>query len=348
MSHEQSTLRDKQDDGKPSRKAGRLPRVHFVEHQTQEGGNAFGYSLLVQRLKQAVQDDQDSKVALTCCTPAQFVPVPGKKNIVLSMWEEQTVASAAVERISKADVFIAPSRWCAEAIRPYLPSSVAIEVVNLGVDPKVWKYKGRRWPDGARDFRWLWNAAPNARKGYGVVAQVWGEFFSAVSSCELYVKTSVPGEQGKVVRQGNLIFDSRRLPVDELVALYESAHGFVYPSLGEGAGLTIMEAMASGLPAVSTAITGHGDFVNHATANIIDVARVSLPPRPGCESVAEDGQYDLDTPLSYSCAIQMGRVMTDYKAAKVKARRASNLIHAKYTWPLFTKRINEVITRYGG
>ncbi len=42
------------------------------------------------------------------------------------------------------------------------------------------------------------------------------------------------------------------VPPDELPLLYSAAHAFVYPSLYEGFGLPLLEAMAAGVPAVSS------------------------------------------------------------------------------------------------
>lgn len=326
--------------------AGSLPRVRYTRPLTQEGGNAYGYTLLVKRLEEAISHDENSKFALTCTTPDRYEPVAGCFNAVLTMWESSTMEKTSMMKLSGADLVIAPSRWVADRAREALPDRVAVEVASLGVDSNVWKFKTRRWPDPeGRPFRWLWNAAPNPRKGWPLVARVWGELFSAVQHTEVYVKTSVPGE-GKLVREGNMIFDSRRLPLDELVALYESSHGFLYPSMGEGFGLTVAEAMASGLPCVSTAVTGHGDFVNASNAFIIDTASASVNPKLGRESVADDGTYELQIPMASSCAIQMGRVMSDYASARVKAKRAATLIHSRYTWPLFRKRMAEIVAAY--
>ncbi len=40
-------------------------------------------------------------------------------------------------------------------------------------------------------------------------------------------------------RIGNIIFDSRRVPVTELAGIYNHAHAFLFPSVGEGFGLCV-------------------------------------------------------------------------------------------------------------
>jgi glycosyltransferase involved in cell wall biosynthesis len=46
-------------------------------------------------------------------------------------------------------------------------------------------------------------------------------------------------------------------------------HCFVLPSLAEGISNTILEAMASALPVVATAVGGNGDLVTHGTTGVI-------------------------------------------------------------------------------
>ena len=60
----------------------------------------------------------------------------------------------------------------------------------------------------------------------------------------------------------NIIVDTRKLPLDDLRALYNSAHCFVLPTLGEGWGLTLCEAMATGCPCIATNVTGVTEFFN--------------------------------------------------------------------------------------
>lgn len=56
------------------------------------------------------------------------------------------------------------------------------------------------------------------------------------------------------------------LPDDELVALYNLAALFVFPSLAEGFGLPVLEAMACGTPVVASNSTSLPELVGHAEA----------------------------------------------------------------------------------
>lgn len=325
-------------------KAGALPRVHWVRALSRDAGNSYGYSHLHKRIDAAVQHDEEAPVALHCCTTDKFQPVPGKRNALFTMWESPDVTRHAVEAMAAADLVIVPSEFCRTTALPW--TTTPIEVVHLGVDVERWRYVRRRWPEPGQPFRWLWCAAPNPRKGWGMVGHVWGlAGFANDPRVELYLKTSAP-DTDRIERRGNMVVDVRSLPIDELVALYESAHGFLYPSMGEGFGLTAGEAMASGLPLVSTAVTGHADFVNEHVAWTIGHEWQRVPAAGDeHESTAETGDYRVAVPIQPDLLGAMLRVMGDYRTATEKARRASKLIRSRFTWRRFSQRLADVLRR---
>ena len=62
---------------------------------------------------------------------------------------------------------------------------------------------------------------------------------------------------------------------DDVPEIMRGLHGFVLPSLAEGISNTILEAMASGLPVIATAVGGNADLVvNGKTGNVVPAADV--------------------------------------------------------------------------
>ena len=53
-----------------------------------------------------------------------------------------------------------------------------------------------------------------------------------------------------------------RVPFDELLNHLQSSHVFVFPTMGEGFGLVLLEAMAAGLPVITTSNCGGADIVS--------------------------------------------------------------------------------------
>ncbi|MBE9009795.1 MSMEG_0565 family glycosyltransferase [Pseudanabaenaceae cyanobacterium LEGE 13415] len=60
------------------------------------------------------------------------------------------------------------------------------------------------------------------------------------------------------------------LPDAELPALYRSADAFVFPSIKEGWGLVILEAIASGLPVITSNQAPFTEFLNEQQASFVD------------------------------------------------------------------------------
>lgn len=53
-----------------------------------------------------------------------------------------------------------------------------------------------------------------------------------------------------------------RVPFDELLNQLQTSHVFIFPTMGEGFGLVLLEAMAAGLPVITTSNCGGADIVS--------------------------------------------------------------------------------------
>jgi glycosyltransferase involved in cell wall biosynthesis len=89
------------------------------------------------------------------------------------------------------------------------------------------------------------------------------------------------GEYLRIVRQigpsrarGNQ--DQLAVPTSEVVRLYKTADIFVSPTLLEGFALVLVEAMAAGLPVVTTDAAGARDAVTHNATGLISPVRDTL------------------------------------------------------------------------
>ena len=185
---------------------------------------------------------------------------------VFSMWEYDILPNIILEQFSFVDMtLIVPSRHNQLTFQRYFPDKI-IHYVPFGYN-KEFKYK-KREVNG--NFRFLFSGAPAVRKGWFVLAKAFEEAFALYDPVELYIKTSPnPDGHEAVFHPGGyekITFDCRSLPINELIDLYYSSHAFVFPSFGEGWGLTATEAIASGLVTLSSDATGMGDFINSNTA----------------------------------------------------------------------------------
>jgi len=86
--------------------------------------------------------------------------------------------------------------------------------------------------------------------------------------------------------EGNGIIYLRDVPPRDLFGLYSSALGFVFPTLDEGFGLPVLEAMQSGCPVISSNLSCIPEIAGNAAILVdpLDTSEISLSMRLLAES----------------------------------------------------------------
>jgi glycosyltransferase involved in cell wall biosynthesis len=344
-------------------------------------GNAYGYgfhnSMMRRHIQKYVEIDDENKADIFVqITPADhFIPIPGKFNVLFSMFEFNDLPQTYIDNLDKADLILVPCSFCKKLFEKY--TNKPVEVCWEGVDPEIYRYHERK---PTVPFRFLWVGAPNPRKGYQLILEA-VKVCEQLKNIEIYIKTTVPKMNwiqtlvnvwkkrkeifanefrrqsfwrmlariptpqlaDKVTRYGkhkNIVFDTRKLPIEDLLELYNSAHCFILPSFGEGWGLTLSEAMATGAPCVATSHTGTSDFFDDSVGYVIEHQI----------RTQELANYKLTTtgfaPDAQSMLDRMFEVMRDYKKALKKGRAASHRILQDFTWDRSAQRMHEILRRY--
>jgi len=284
-------------------------------------GNAYGYSVHNAKTRQALAQagvtfDAAAPIAFHVAPAHRFRPIAGKRNVLYTAHEMHDFAPRYVDGLAAADAVLVTAGFLVGAVRKYLPRK-PVFLCHEGVDVEQFPFRRRRW---SLPFRFLWIGAPNARKGWELVMHAW-EAFEHVPECELYVKTTITD---RLQRRGNVTFDSRNLSAHELAALYHSAHCFLFPSFGEGFGLTMAEAMATGLPVIYTPWTAMIDLCN-------DRCGYPLQYR-----LLEGDYYGVRTRVAQADTAHLARRMLDvlgrYRRAALKGQAAARRIRKYFTW----------------
>ena len=108
---------------------------------------------------------------------------------------------------------------------------------------------------------------------------------------------------------------------DQLRALYRRASLYIHPSLYEGFGLTVLEAMASGVPVITSNMSSLPEVAGEAgllvdPANDIEIAEAiqsictdtSLREVKIAQGLARAGLFSWD-----DCAVELGNVFADVR-----------------------------------
>jgi glycosyltransferase involved in cell wall biosynthesis len=162
-----------------------------------------------------------------------------------------------LNKLAKESVFafstlelVVPSRWLADLLRHSFLGAKKVHQIYNGVDV------GRFTPaeDGRKDvLTLLYVAGPNdATKGIADLLRAFGVLRRRYPS----VRLRVVGEALDVARGVEGVDFAGSVPREEMPHEYRRSDLFVLPTLADNTPVTLMEAMASGLPSVSTLVGG--------------------------------------------------------------------------------------------
>ena len=190
-------------------------------------------------------------------------PSPGKVNHLWYPFEGSVLHPDLARRLDEADVVIAS---CEDNRQAFLDAGVRspVRVCPLGIDADLF------WPCDRRvdgKFVFLWVGQADIRKGWDIVARAFAEAFRPEDPVVLYLKTTSdrgPGTVGRFCE--NVVFDCRILAPVDLADLYRRCHALVFPTRGEGTGLPVLEAMATGMLVLAPPVTGLRGVVTDETA----------------------------------------------------------------------------------
>ncbi len=108
-------------------------------------------------------------------------------------------------------------------------------------------------------FRALFVGRVGPRKGVHYLLRAWSELKLKSAELELVGINEFP--PGWLERQGGGVRYRSSVPHQSLGSIYSSANVFVFPSLVDGFGMVLLEAMACGVPVITTPNTAGPDIV---------------------------------------------------------------------------------------
>lgn len=181
----------------------------------------------------------------------------------------RTLNQLLISRILKrADHIVTTSQATADdAIGHYGISSERVTVVPLGVDPKVFRRLGgeevarvlERFGVPGRFLLAL--DVHNPRKNFATVLEAFSRLPEDLRSSLQIIGLGRPRASAEntspMTLAGQLGIEDRLIlpgdaPLQDLVALYCGAEAFLYPSVYEGFGMPVLEAMACGCPVITS------------------------------------------------------------------------------------------------
>jgi glycosyltransferase involved in cell wall biosynthesis len=120
------------------------------------------------------------------------------------------------------------------------------------------------------------------RKGIDLTIEAFAQAYANQPDLELVIKSNYftnhqekyDALQGKISDLGldNVTLLWGEMTEAQLADLYRACDTFVLPTRAEGWGLPLIEAVAAGLPVITTRYSGHMEFLQHVTDSVLPVA----------------------------------------------------------------------------
>jgi glycosyltransferase involved in cell wall biosynthesis len=344
-------------------------RYNLKEKMTQEGtleelgkkavyfstvaqGGKDGYGIasgfLINGLREKGLDIQtyynNQKLGILFHNPYGISKMETPFKFVYTMFESDKIPDEWIDYLYEADLVIVPSEWC-KAV--FAKAGISTRVVPLGYDDNVFKLIKRKPKHKSKEpFVFLHYNAFNVRKGFLELWKAFTEEFDPSEPVKLVLKTTlkhVPaGFPINPSSYPNIEVITEQYTDTQLNGLLEKSDCFVFPSRGEGFGMTPIEAMATGLPTIVPNAHGIGHYFDKRYMYEVNVEG---------ECPALYSRYKgIDVGKMVKCDVkhlksQMRYIYTHQEDAIKKGKLASNYVK-KYNWGKTTTKLKRIIDEY--
>lgn len=206
----------------------------------------------------------------------------GRKRIGYTVWESTLVPKDWVNQLKQLDQVWVPSSWGRDVFIENGLGEDMVKVVPEGVDTSAFRPGLSRFAelDHGR-FKFLVVGKYEVRKCTKEIILAFSQEFKTHEPVELallchnpFVKNFDIVKEVEGLNIANLanIRIINYLPgSSDMARLYNSCDALLMPSRAEGWGLPVMEAMACGLPVITTNYSGQTEFVNEKNAYLIGI-----------------------------------------------------------------------------
>ena len=289
--------------------------------------------------------DPSALIQLNFAQPHLYKLHRDQYQIGYTPWESTVIPPEWFPKLKLCDEIWTTSDWCANVFEDN--GFKDVKVFPHGIDP-IWKPKRRTESDV---LKFLHVGEPSVRKGGQLVVDAFIHLFGNDPRYSLTLKTTNDNStrvyNNYIDKQiiglphemySNIYINNESLEEEQLVNLYHQHDVLVYPSAGEGFGFIPFQALATGMPTISTY-----DWAQYK--NYLGPLKL--------KSTIKDSEWDLVHPgkvfePNYQHLLETMRdVAINFNAYSGYYYAQSTKIHKEYDWDRLTKKaFNNVIKKF--
>lgn len=297
-------------------------------------GDKMGYGVAAISTIKALMNNQvfvgynsiHAKTHISFVQPEWYNPQENQYKIGYTPWESTKVPDQWIHYMGEQDEIWTTSQFCVDVFRAEGVHD-NIKLVPHGIDPEIWRVVDRTL---SNKFNFLHIGGPAERKGAQKVVDAFLDLFHGRDDVHLIMKSNGPSEArwrtrdvyyGNIQNHPQITVYTEDMSVDDLVNLYNQSHCMVYPTNGEGFGFIPFQSIATGMPTITTNLTGTADF-----------AEMSMPLKATWTQGEGLHLGEWADPDLNHLREQMQSAVDDWEIHKKKAMHSARILQSTQTW----------------
>lgn len=285
-----------------------------------------GFGVAYRRIRKSIEKVginlvEDANISFNFCHPHESRYSDGY-DIIYFPWESSQPLPGWRKHLSLFEEVWVTSPWMKPIVEEW--GFKVEQVYEHGVEP-VWIPNLRK--QGKKTI-FLMQGFEAMRKGGWESIHAFNNAFRGRNDVELWIKTSSRSMKNMNYFP-NTKFITENLKIHELVHLYQQANIMLAPTYGEGFGLPTRDAMATGMPVITTA--GFLPYEKFLHKDLMIPSTIIESPWP---NIHPGTMYKPDVDALQDIMIEAVKNYDDYAE---DAFLAAPTIHTHYNWDILTK-----------
>ena len=284
-------------------------------------------------------DYSDTKIYIHLGIPRDKASDLAKYSVSFMFWESTIVPPHIVNDINSFDEFWTCSKWAKEV---FIKNGVVIpiHVFDLGFDPSVFKIKNN-FERGDSPFTYLNVGSEHIRKNTQLLINAFLKLHDGDMNYRLILKINGAPFARVSNDSGVGCYDHPQIQVidypleyEDMAALYHSADCFIYPTTGEGWGLSPFTAIACGIPTICTNVSACQEYAHLSVPLDCELVQTKFGERYDYGKIGWPSLDDLCEKMLY--------VENNHKEVIDKTHEGAVYLQENYTWD---KTIGKIVKR---